>query len=159
MKNKIKLIRRTTIILAFICVCFSCKDKSYTFQDEMDKLNQYIVDNNIITPPKPSGLYYIETLAGTGVYARVGLYVSVRYKGYFLDGTVFDQNLDADKPLTFILGYGNVIPGWDEGILLMKSGGKATLIIPSTLAYGYQGSGPVPAYTTIIFDVELVNVE
>jgi FKBP-type peptidyl-prolyl cis-trans isomerase len=76
-----------------------------------------------------------------------------------LDGTVFDQNLDYETPFTFTLGYSNVIQGWHEGISYMKDGGKATLIIPSSLGYSYNSSGLIPAYSTLIFEVELVNVQ
>jgi FKBP-type peptidyl-prolyl cis-trans isomerase len=161
---------RQSLINIFILVALastgsSCKDKTNYYLVELDKLNKYIADNNITTQPKASGLYYIEILAGTGDRARSGGYVSVRYKGYFLDGTVFDQNLDTADPYTFPLGYGSVIAGWDEGISYMKEGGKAKLIIPSSLAYssqeqpGINGGPVIPPYTTLIFEVELVNVQ
>ena len=160
-----KSITITAIILIVSSFSWSCKDKTDNYFEEMLKLKKYIADNNITTQPTSSGLYYIETVAGTGERARYGLNVSVRYKGYFFDGTVFDQNLDASIPFTFPLGYGYVISGWDEGISYMRVGGKATLIIPSSLAYGYQGSDggdggvDIPPYTTLIFEVELVGVE
>jgi len=154
-----QLFKGLLIFIVLGCCSLSCKKKTYTFYDEMTKLKKYIADNNITTQPTASGLYYIETLAGTGDKARVGITVSIRYKGYLLDGTVFDQNLDADKPLTRPLGYNYLITGMEEGISYMRNGGKATLIIPSSLAYGYQKQDGIPAYSTLIFEIELVNVQ
>lgn len=106
-----------------------------------------------------SGLEYIEVEAGSGVQAEAGKTVSVHYTGKFQDGRVFDSSIPRGEPITFKLGAGNVIRGWDEGIALMKVGGKAQLIIPPALAYGERGAGGViPPNTTLIFDVELVSV-
>lgn len=157
---KIKSVNKMTLVTMFLVILgFSCQDKTSSYLEEMAILKKYIADNNITTEPTASGLYYIETLAGTGERARTGMTVSVYYKGYLLDGTVFDQNLDYETPFTFTLGYSNVIQGWHEGISYMKDGGKATLIIPSSLGYSYNSSGLIPAYSTLIFEVELVNVQ
>ena len=76
------------------------------------------------------------------------------------NGNKFDASYDRGQPIEFPLGAGRVIPGWDEGIALLSPGGKATLIIPHTLAYGPNGAGGViPPYATLIFDVELVSVK
>ena len=107
-----------------------------------------------------SGLEYIEIEAGTGAQAVAGKSVSVHYTGKFQDGKVFDSSIPRGEPLTFPLGRGNVIKGWDEGIALMKVGGKAQLIIPPNLAYGERGAGGViPPNATLVFDVELVSVQ
>lgn len=137
------------IILSGFLACK--KDDPY----ETEKLarDKYLVDNNITVSPTPSGLYYIEILKGTGPDADPGEKVRVRYKGTFMDGTVFDSNI-----YEFILGRGEVISGWDEGIGYMKEGGKAKLIIPSNLAYGPYGAGEIPGYTTLVFNVELLSV-
>ena len=106
-----------------------------------------------------SGLEYIEVEAGTGEQAVAGKKVSVHYTGKFPDGKVFDSSIPRGEPLSFQLGRGNVIKGWDEGIALMKVGGKAQLIIPPNLAYGERGAGGViPPNATLVFDVELVSV-
>jgi peptidylprolyl isomerase len=107
-----------------------------------------------------SGLQYIELAAGSGPAPKPGEIVSVHYTGTLTDGTVFDSSLTRNEPITFPLGRGNVIPGWDEGIGLMKQGGKARLIIPPNLGYGAAGAGGViPPNATLIFEVELVGIQ
>lgn len=96
---------------------------------------------------------------GTGAQTAAGDTVSVLYTGMLEDGTVFDQNINRDQPLTFTLGQGKVIRGWEEGILGMKVGEKRTLIIPPELGYGDQRSGLIPPESTLIFDVELLKVD
>jgi peptidyl-prolyl cis-trans isomerase A (cyclophilin A) len=107
-----------------------------------------------------SGLDYNETKAGTGVQAVAGKTVKVHYTGKFPDGKVFDSSVSRGEPIEFVLGQGRVIKGWDEGIALMKVGGKAVLTIPPQLAYGERGaSGVIPPNATLVFDVELVDVK
>lgn len=107
-----------------------------------------------------SGLEYMEVEAGTGAQAEAGKTVSVHYTGKFQDGKVFDSSISRNEPIEFVLGRGNVIKGWDEGIALMKVGGKAQLIIPPELGYGERGAGGViPPNATLVFDVELVAVK
>ena len=107
-----------------------------------------------------SGLQYIEEVAGTGREAEAGTKVSVHYTGMLDDGTVFDSSRNRGEPIQFVLGRGQVIPGWDEGIDLMAVGGKARLIIPSELGYGAAGAGGViPPNATLTFDVELMDVQ
>ena len=107
-----------------------------------------------------SGLEYVEIEAGTGEQAVAGKTVSVHYTGKFPDGKVFDSSISRGEPIEFKLGAGRVIKGWDEGITLMKVGGKATLTIPPALAYGERGAGGViPPNATLVFEVELVEVK
>jgi FKBP-type peptidyl-prolyl cis-trans isomerase len=108
----------------------------------------------------PSGLEYTETQTGTGAQAAAGKTVSVHYTGKLTNGKVFDSSLTRGTPIEFKLGAGRVIKGWDEGIALMKVGGKATLTIPPELGYGDRGAGSViPPNATLIFEVELVSVK
>ena len=107
-----------------------------------------------------SGLEYIEIEAGSGAQAEAGKTVSVHYTGKFQDGKVFDSSLSRGEPISFPLGQGRVIKGWDEGIGLMKVGGKAQLIVPPELGYGERGAGGIiPPNATLVFDVELVDVK
>ena len=107
-----------------------------------------------------SGLEYIEVEAGTGTQSEAGKTVSVHYTGKFQDGKVFDSSIPRGEPITFRLGVGQVIKGWDEGIALMKVGGKAQLVIPPALGYGERGAGgAIPPNATLVFDVELVAVK
>ena len=108
----------------------------------------------------PSGLRYKVLQEGSGKKAEKGNMVSVHYKGQLLDGQVFDSSYSRKQPIDFQVGVGQVIPGWDEGILLLKVGDKARFVSPSNLAYGSQGAGGViPPDATLIFDVELVAVK
>ena len=129
----------------------------YSPDEETELLEQYLLENNITTEPEESGLYYIETEVGTGLQPQQGDTVDVHYTGRLIDSTIFDTSTGGD-PFFFTLGTGYVISGWDEGIAYMKEGGKATLIIPSVLGYGSSGSGSIPPYSTLIFDVELVDI-
>jgi len=106
-----------------------------------------------------SGLRYQIIQEGAGQQVANGQTVSVHYKGQLLDGTVFDSSYKRQQPIDFVLGQGQVIPGWDEGVSLLKVGDKARFVIPSDLAYGSRGAGGVvPPDAALIFDVELVAV-
>ena len=105
-----------------------------------------------------SGLFYKITKAGEGAQPEKGAEVTVHYKGTLVDGTVFDSSYQRKEPIKFSVGVGQVIPGWDEGILLLNKGAAARFVIPSQLAYGAQGAGGViPPHATLVFEVELVN--
>ena len=107
-----------------------------------------------------SGLAYFMIKEGNGLKAESGKTVSVHYTGKLIDGTKFDSSYDRNQPIEFPLGQGRVIPGWDEGIALLKVGGKATFIIPPNLAYGERGAGGmIPPNAVLIFEVELMDVK
>ncbi len=160
MKNmKFSTLTQISLVFLFAILFSSCSKDKKLQQEEQDLLQQYLIDNNITTSPTASGLYYIETLPGTGDLPTTGQTVTVHYTGTLIDGTKFDSSYDRGQPFPFNLGMGQVIKGWDEGISYMKKDGKATLIIPSELAYGANGAGVIPPYSTLIFTVELINIE
>lgn len=100
-----------------------------------------------------------DLVVGTGEEAKTGDRVVVHYTGRFVDGTIFDSSLTRNEPFQFVLGAGQVIQGWDVGLVGMKVGGKRVLSIPPELGYGMQDYGPIPGNSTLIFEIELLKVE
>lgn len=122
-------------------------------------ITKYLADNNIKAEKTESGLYYVITKKGSGVNPEAGQTVKVHYTGTLLDGTKFDSSVDRGEPFEFPLGQGRVIKGWDEGIALLNKGAKATLYLPSHLAYGERGAGAIiKPFSVLKFDVELVDI-
>ncbi|MEQ8909776.1 MAG: FKBP-type peptidyl-prolyl cis-trans isomerase [Vicingaceae bacterium] len=149
------------------------KASAEAMQNEMTVLQNYLEANNVSAEPTASGMYFISKKKGTGAQAEAGKKVKVHYEGMLLDGTYFDTSVEEVakeqglynpqrdySPFEFTLGQGMVIKGWDEGVAMMKEGGKARFIIPSNLAYGAnpRPGGPIKPYSTLIFDVELIEV-
>lgn len=126
---------------------------------ETTLIEQYLSSNNLTILPSQSGLYYLELTVGKGKPVKTGNKVKVHYNGYFLDGSIFDSSYERNRPITFVVGNNEVIPGLDEGVLLMKEGGKSKLVIPSKIGYGEEQRGNIKPFTTLIFDVELIKVE
>ncbi|MGD0468831.1 MAG: FKBP-type peptidyl-prolyl cis-trans isomerase [Terriglobales bacterium] len=107
-----------------------------------------------------SGLEYWDIKVGTGAVAQSGQHVKVDYTGWLTNGKKFDSSVGTGRPFDFTLGASQVIKGWDEGVAGMKVGGKRQLRIPPDLAYGEKGyPGVIPANSTLIFDVQLVDVK
>ena len=107
-----------------------------------------------------SGLEYWDIKVGAGAVAQTGQHVKVDYTGWLTDGKKFDSSVGTGHPFDFMLGAGQVIKGWDEGVVGMKVGGKRQLRIPPDLAYGAKGyPGAIPPSATLIFDVQLVDVK
>ena len=108
----------------------------------------------------PSGLTYLITKKGTGRQPKAGETVIIHYTGMLTNGVKFDSSRDRGEPLSFELGVGRVIKGWDEGIAKLRIGDHAILVIPSSLAYGSRGAGGViPPDSTLIFVVEVVDIK
>ncbi|MCC5927998.1 MAG: FKBP-type peptidyl-prolyl cis-trans isomerase [Cyclobacteriaceae bacterium] len=129
------------------------------FEIDQKKIDDYLSQNSIDAEKTSSGLYYLIDSEGSGPNPSMGDEVSVHYRGTLLDGTVFDSSFDRqDEPFTFPIGQGMVIPGWDEGIALLKKGGKGKLFIPSKLAYGSRNMGTIQPNSVLIFDVELIDI-
>jgi len=106
-----------------------------------------------------SGLKYIDLVEGSGPSPEPGKTISVNYTGTLQNGTVFDSSAKQGKPYSFRIGTGVVIKGWDEGLMSMKVGGKRKLTIPPSLAYRDQRSGMIPPNSTLIFEVELLEIK
>ena len=117
------------------------------------------LENNAKNPgvkTTASGLQYMMIQEGVGAYPQATDKVTVHYTGTLIDGTKFDSSVDRGTPATF--GLNQVIKGWTEGLQLVKEGGKIRLFIPENLAYGSQAKPTIPAYSTLIFDVELIEI-
>jgi FKBP-type peptidyl-prolyl cis-trans isomerase len=140
----------------------AAKGKAQMEADEKE-LKAYFAKNKISATKHASGLYYKMSKVGTDDTARAGDSVVVNYTGKTLDGKTFDSNVDTafhhPQPFSFRLAQGQVIPGWDIGVGIMKKGSKATLYIPSPMAYGERSPGPeIPKNAILIFDVEVLNI-
>jgi FKBP-type peptidyl-prolyl cis-trans isomerase FkpA len=106
----------------------------------------------------PSGVLIHDLRVGGGDSAHDGRIAEVRYTGWLVDGTPFDSNRHG-APFTFRVGAGEVIEGWDEGVVGMRVGGRRQLVIPPRMGYGEWGMGPIPPYATLVFEVELVGLQ
>lgn len=161
------MIKATLTSLLYIC-SFLIAEKSFA-QDQkaIDEkiLTDYFAKNNIKATRTSSGLYYTINKKGEGDNAKVGQSVTMLYYGYTLDGKRFDGNMDKSykqtgNPFTFNLGSHQVIAGWDEGVQLLNKGCRATLYLPSDLAYGTRGAGSaIPPNAVLAFDVELESMQ
>jgi len=150
-----KLLLLTLGIFLFV----SCKKElspEEQLQYDLDQIKQYLTDKNLTASSTNSGLHYIITTEGTGGNPSANSTVTVKYKGYLLDGTVFDQT-SGTSTATFPLS--NLIQGWQKGIPLLKTGGKGTFLIPSYLGYGSSQIGTIPANSVLIFEIELVKYQ
>lgn len=132
---------------------------------DVKTIESYVTKNGLADKAQKtqSGVYYVVTQPAAGPTPNQGDVVSVHYTGKLLDGKVFDGsriNPQAQgRPLQFPIGVGQVIPGWDEGIMKLHKGEKATLVIPSVMAYGPRGNQGIPPNSVLVFDVELVDIQ
>jgi FKBP-type peptidyl-prolyl cis-trans isomerase FkpA len=141
-------------ILCLLFTVYSCKKSVDYNQVDEQIIQQYIADNNLNAQPTGSGLYYVIDNQGNGASPNLNSSVTVVYVGKLTDGTIFDQSnlLGATFPLA------NVIQGWQEGIPLFREGGSGMLLIPSSLGYGSQSVGNIPANSVLIFEISLIHV-
>jgi FKBP-type peptidyl-prolyl cis-trans isomerase FkpA len=137
----------------FVFLSCSDDDSNFGFQTEADIL-KYIEDNNLNATKSDSGLYYVINTEGTGTRPTSSSNVTVAYKGYFLNGSVFDQS--NSNGISF--GLNQVIAGWTEGITYFKEGGEGVLLIPYNLGYGTNGSGSIPGGAVLVFDIKLISI-
>ncbi len=152
MSKKVILGIVITIALAVIALFFIA-----SFYNPFSMLNNQSNSLPEATSTPNNGLVVQDTVIGTGAMAQPGDMLTVNYTGKLKDGTVFDSSI-GKQPFQFTLGVGQVIPGWDEGLVGMKVGGTRKLIIPPALGYGAQAVGALPANSTLVFDVQLLSV-
>lgn len=140
-------------LLCVLAICVSCSsdDVDYTAENEAD-IQAYIANSSLTFKKTSTGLYYAIDAVGSGVYPSFNSNVTVGYKGYFLNETIFDQSSEA----TF--NVGGVVPGFSEALRMLKPGGNGTFILPSSLGYGTRGQGSIPPGSVIIFDINLISV-
>jgi len=144
MKRFMKLVVSAVLAIAIAAPAIAAKDEK---------------KSTTKTVTTASGLKYTDTAVGKGASPTAGKQVKVHYTGTLEDGKKFDSSVDRKEPFSFTIGVGQVIQGWDEGVMSMKVGGKRKLIIPAKLGYGTSGAGGViPPNATLLFDVELLDV-
>ena len=124
----------------------------------MFKTGELPQDQSVATTTAPQ-LGVQDLVVGTGDIAVQGEKVTVNYVGAFTNGTIFDSSLSRNEPFTFTLGAGEVITGWDQGLVGMRVGGKRILTVPPQLGYGDKDYGPIPGNSTLVFQVELLSVQ
>ncbi|WP_299670195.1 FKBP-type peptidyl-prolyl cis-trans isomerase [uncultured Polaribacter sp.] len=140
-------------LFLFTILLISCsEDSKVEAQTEADIIT-YIEANNLNAKRTVSGLYYVINEAGNGTRPNSTSNVTVAYKGYFLDGTVFDKNSSG-----YTTGLNQVIKGWTEGLQLFKEGGEGILIVPYDLGYGINGRSGIPGGAVLVFDIKLIRV-
>lgn len=147
-----------TSFIAFALILSACANmgsEKSVMEDKSINMKDYLIKNNIDAKETESGLLYTITEEGDGTHPTVSDSVTVHYHGYTKDGQVFDSSVERGEPLSFNLTQ--VIVGWQEGIPLLSKGGKGVLYVPSNLAYGERGIGPIKPNTDLIFEVELID--
>ncbi|MCL5128867.1 MULTISPECIES: FKBP-type peptidyl-prolyl cis-trans isomerase [unclassified Algibacter] len=153
---------KNTLLIVFALILFtSCGSddttsntyKDYTVENDAEIL-AYIAENNLTAQKSSTGLYYVINTQGTGTQPTSADNVTVAYKGYFTNGTVFDES--DETGISFNLNQ--VIPGWTEGITYFNEGGSGMLLIPAHLAYGSYNYNGIPAGSVLIFDISLLAV-
>lgn len=165
--RKLTLSEWIALVIAMIVVSyfFFFDGKLFSLESEIKSsainlatsTNTNTMSENSYTLP---GIQITDSVVGTGEEAVAGKTVVVNYTGSFADGKIFDSSIPRGEPFAFMLGAGQVIQGWDEGVAGMKVGGKRTLVISPEKAYGERGAGAViPPNTTLIFEVELLDVQ
>jgi len=150
-------------LILFLLTAFAlipaCSQNEGKKQDEQKPAQAAPVPGGEKMVKAPSGLQYEDLVPGSGDSPKTGKKVTVHYTGWLTNGTKFDSSVDRNEPFTFVIGAGQVIPGWDEGVMSMKIGGKRKLVIPPELGYGAGGAGGViPPNATLVFEVILLDI-
>lgn len=142
-----------SLVLTLFISCSKDKETDYTAKNEQEIVD-YIAKNDLTAQKSSSGLYYVINEAGTGTQPTATSNVTVAYKGYYTNGTVFDES----KPEGIPFGLNQVIKGWTEGIAYFKEGGSGILLVPAHLGYGNNDYRGIPGGSVLIFEVKLISV-
>ncbi len=135
------------------------KQQKDTPEKELKMLERYIQMANIEVKPTLSGVYIIEDIAGKGSKPEQGQVITMHYQGYFVNGQVFSSTYETGRPFEVVFGKSDLIAGFEEGLSQMKKGGRYRLIIPSHMAYGKEGKGPIPPNKTLIFEIDILDIQ
>ncbi len=153
------MLRRTAVLyvaLAFVTGCLDSSAPGDAIPIEETSFASALGVNLTASTRTQNGMYYRDLTVGTGAVVANGQTLEVRYTGWLSSGFQFDSNRAAAATFSFVLGTGNVIQGWHEGLQGIRVGGSRQLIIPATLGYGPGGSGPIPGNAVIVFTVDVV---
>ena len=131
--------------------------KNMTEAQKIEKFKVEMLKKYPTAIQTPSGLMYVVEKEGEGAKPTIGTKINVHYTGFLTDGKQFDSSVDRGQPFSFPCGQGRVIKGWDEGLMLMNKGAKYKLLVPYWLGYGERESGPIPPFSDLVFDVELLS--
>jgi FKBP-type peptidyl-prolyl cis-trans isomerase len=148
-------------ITLIISVLFSCSIENYATKKltANNEILMYLNDNNLSVSPDSLGLVYIPIKRGNNVFPKENDIVAFHYIGYYLNGEVFDSSYDKSRPLIVQLGENQMIKGLEYSLLKMDKGAKAKVIIPFYMAYDNIPNAPVPAYSNLVFELELIDID
>jgi FKBP-type peptidyl-prolyl cis-trans isomerase len=159
---KMRILVSVLTSLGILLTSVSCNKTNEFEQKELQEISDYLDSHSTLKfEKKPSGLYYLEQVAGTGMVPIKYDTAYVRYTGRFLDGTIFDSNTSSSSPMQVLIGSPTIIQGFNEGLTYMATGGKSLILIPSSLGYGSIGNyyGGISGYTPLLFEIQLVLVK
>jgi len=155
-KNKIIT---ASLIVIFVLAFYFLTKKPSSMENKVSNSTQTSKTMTTLPPSKVTELKIEDIKVGTGSAVKSGDIVSMNYLGTLEDGSKFDSSYDRNQPFETQIGVGQVIEGWDKGVVGMQVGGKRKLTIPYQMAYGENGYGPIPAKATLIFEVELMAIK
>ena len=159
MKNKIKKVFPVIIVIVLF-MASSCDPSKKYKEQEKALIQNYIEEHPTMNfDLKPSGLYYLEVVTGTGRATKLSDTLYMKYTGKLLDGRTFDTNVDVADSLIYPALEGWLLTGFEEGTSYMKEGGKSTILVPSSLGYGSVGYLMISGYTPLLFEIELCKVK